>query len=97
MHTMSTWFWHKTECDKIEEELWSASERCSALELREAIRSFVMVHHLKDLSFIPVSSKGCKLQCRDSRLLSARFSALIFRLLTLHRHHHRETELDKMQ
>jgi hypothetical protein len=49
------------------------------------------VHHLKDMSFILVSSKGCKLQRRDFNLLSVRFRAPTSRLLALHRRHHKET------
>jgi hypothetical protein len=54
-----------------------------------------MVFLLKDLFYDLVSSKGCKLQRRDPRLLSVRSSILIFSLLILHHHHHRETMLDK--
>jgi hypothetical protein len=46
---------------KIDEESWNARGKCSALELKEAIRSFVIVHHRRDLSFVLDSSKGCKL------------------------------------
>jgi hypothetical protein len=58
-------------------------------------KSFVIVHHLKDLSFVLVSSKGCKLQLKDSTLHSVKSSVPIFSLLVLHRHHHRETMLDQ--
>jgi hypothetical protein len=76
-----------------EEELWNEKGRCSTLELKEAARGSVMVLLLKDMSFILVSAKGCKLQCRDSRLLSDRFSAPTFSLLTLHRRHHKGTTM----
>jgi hypothetical protein len=82
---------------KIEEEIWSASERYSELDLKEETIGSVRVHHLKDLSFVLVSSKGCKLQRRDFVLHSNRFNALTFSLLALHRCHHRETMLDKTQ
>jgi hypothetical protein len=65
------------------------------IELKEA-RGSVRVHHLKDLSSILVSSKGCKLQCRDSRLLSIRFNAPTSRLLALHCRHRKETTMHKI-
>jgi hypothetical protein len=68
---------------KIEEKSWSAKGRCSALKLKEATRGSMMVLLWKDLSSVLVSSKGCKLQHRDSRLLSVKFSALTFNLLAL--------------
>jgi hypothetical protein len=51
------------------------------------------IHHLKDLSFILVNSKGCKLQRRDSRLRSDKFSASTFSLLALHRRHYKGTTM----
>jgi hypothetical protein len=48
--------------------IWSARGRCSTLEPKEATRSFMMVLLLMDLSFILVSSKGCRLQHKDSKL-----------------------------
>jgi hypothetical protein len=50
----------------------------------------------KDLSSILVSSKGCKLQHRDSRLRNIRFNAPTFGLLTLHRCHHKETTMHRI-
>jgi hypothetical protein len=47
-------------------------------------KKFVMVLLLKDISFILVSSKGCRLQHRDSKLPSVRYSAPTFSLLALH-------------
>jgi hypothetical protein len=81
---------------KTEKKLWNERERCSALELKEATRSFMMVLSLKDLFSIRVSSKGCKLQCGDSRLLSIRFSISTFSLLALHRHHRKETTMHRI-
>jgi hypothetical protein len=81
---------------KIEEESWSAKGRCSALELKEATRGSVMVLLLKGLSSILVNSKGCKLQHRDFRLLSDRFSAPTFNLLALHHRHHKETTMHRI-
>jgi hypothetical protein len=81
---------------KTEEELWSTKGRCSALELKEATRGSVRVHHLKDMSSILVSNEGCKLQHRDSRFLSVRFSAPTSTLLTLHRHHRKETTMHRI-
>jgi hypothetical protein len=81
---------------KTERQLWSARGRCSALEPKEATRSFMMVLLLKDLSFIPVSSKGCRLQHRDSRLPSVRYSAPTFNLLTLHHRHCKGTIIHRI-
>jgi hypothetical protein len=81
---------------KIEEELWNERERCSALELKEATRGSVMVLLLKGLSSTQVSSKGCKLQHRDSTLLSIRFIAPTFSLLALHHRHYKGTIMHKI-
>jgi hypothetical protein len=69
--------------------------RCSTPKLKEA-RGSMRVHHLKDLSSILVSNKGCKLRCRDSRLLSIRFNTPTSRLLALHRCHHKETTMHRI-
>jgi hypothetical protein len=82
---------------KTEEELWNERERCSALELKEATRGSIMVLLLKDLFSVWVSSKGCKLQCMDSRLLSDRLSAPTFNFLALHHRHHRGTTMHRIQ
>jgi hypothetical protein len=81
---------------KIEEESWSTRGRCSALELKVATTSSIMVLPLKDLSFVLVSSKGCKVQRRDFKLHSDRFSALTFSLLALHHHRHNETTMHRI-
>jgi hypothetical protein len=81
---------------KIDEESWNAGGKYSALELKEATRSSVMVL-LKDMFFVRVSRKGYKLYRGDFKHLSVRYIVLIFSLLVLHYHHHRETMLDKMQ
>jgi hypothetical protein len=84
---------------KTEEGLWSARGRCSALELREATKSFMMVLPLKDLSSVLTNrsdSKGCKLQHRGFKLLNDKFSAPTSRLLALHCHHHRGTTMCKI-
>jgi hypothetical protein len=54
----------------------------------------VLLH--KDLSSVLVSSKGCKLQRKDSRLLSVRFSTPTFSLLALHRRHHKGTTIQRI-
>jgi hypothetical protein len=54
------------------------------------------VHHLKDMSFVLVSSKGCKLQRMDSRVLSIRFSALTSRHLALHCRQCKETTMHRI-
>jgi hypothetical protein len=59
----------------------------------------VLVHHHKDLFFDLVSrvdNPECKLQVRDFKLLSDRFSAPTSNLLALHCHHLRETTLDRV-
>jgi hypothetical protein len=61
---------------KTKEESWSAREKCSAPEPREATRISVWVHHHKDLLSIPVNnSQGYMVQHKDSRLLSVIFGA----------------------
>jgi hypothetical protein len=65
-------------------------ERCSALDCKEATLDIVLVHHHKDLFSDLVSrvdSPACKLQVRDFKLLSDRFSAPTSNLLVLHCHH----------
>jgi hypothetical protein len=84
---------------KTEEELWNETERCSALDHKEATLDSVLVHHHKDLFSDLVSgvdSQECKLQVKDFRLRNSRFSATTSSLLTPHRHHLRETMLDKV-
>jgi hypothetical protein len=81
---------------KTEEELWNERERCSALELKEATRGSMMVLHLKDLFSIWVSSKGCKLQCRDFKLHSDRFSTPTFSLVALHHRHRKGTTMHRI-
>jgi hypothetical protein len=80
---------------KTEEELWSTSGRCSALELKDATRSFVMLLPLKDMSSILVSSRECKLQRRDLKLRSDRFSATTLSL-ALHRRHDKVTTIQRI-
>jgi hypothetical protein len=63
---------------KTEEELWNERERCSALDRKEATLYSVFVHHHKDLFSDLVSrldSQECKLQVKDFKLLSDKFSA----------------------
>jgi hypothetical protein len=81
---------------KTEEESWSAGGRYSALELKEATRSFVMVLSLKDLSSIRVSSKGCELQRGDFKPRSNRFNTPTFSLLALHHCHYKGTTMHKI-
>jgi hypothetical protein len=75
---------------KIEEEFWNERERCSALDRKEATLDSMLVHHHKDLFSDLVSrvdSPECKLQVRDFKLLSDRFSAPTSNLLALHHRH----------
>jgi hypothetical protein len=84
---------------KTEEELWNERERCSALDRKEATLYSVLVHHHKDLFSDLVSrldSQECKLQVKDFKLLSDKFSAPTFNLLTLHPCHHRGTIMHKI-
>jgi hypothetical protein len=83
---------------KTEEELWNERERCSALDHKEATLNFVLVHHHKDLCSIlgsRVDSQECKLQVKDFKLLSDRFSVPTSNLLTLHCRHRRGTIMHK--
>jgi hypothetical protein len=84
---------------KPKEELWNERERCSALDHKGATLDSVLVHHHKDLFSDLVSrvdNPECKLQVRDFKLLSDRFSALTSNLLTLHRHHLKGTTMHKI-
>jgi hypothetical protein len=75
---------------KTEEELWNERERCSARDRKEATLDSVLVHHHKDMFSDLVSrvdSLECKLQFRDFKLLSDRFSAPTSNLLALHHRH----------
>jgi hypothetical protein len=84
---------------KTEEELWNERERCSALDHKEAILDFVLVHHHKDMCSVlgsRVDSQECKLQVKDFKLLSDRFSSPTSNLLTLHRRHRRGTIMHKI-
>jgi hypothetical protein len=84
---------------KTEEELWNKRERCSALDHKEATLDSVLVHHHKDLCSVlgsRVDSQECKLQVKDFKLLSNRFSAPTSNLLALHRHHRRGTIMHKI-
>jgi hypothetical protein len=84
---------------KTEEELWNERERCSTLDRKEATLDSVLVHHYKDLFSDQVSnvdSQECKLQVKDLKLLSDRFSAPISNLLALHRRHRRGTIMHKI-
>jgi hypothetical protein len=78
--------------------LWNKRERCSALDRKEATLDFVLVHHHKDLFSDLVSrvdSSECKLQVRDFKLLSNRFSAPTSNLLALHRRHLKGTAMHR--
>jgi hypothetical protein len=84
---------------KTKEESWSEKERCSALDRKEATLDSMLVHHHKDLFFDLVSrvdSPECKLQVRDFKLLSDRFSAPTSNLLTLHRRHLKGTTMHRI-
>jgi hypothetical protein len=59
----------------------------------------MLVHHHKDLFFDLVSrvdNQECKLQVKDFKLLSNRFSAPTSNLLALHRRHRRGTIMHKV-
>jgi hypothetical protein len=59
----------------------------------------MLVHHHKDLFFDLVSrvdNQECKLQVKDFKLLSNRFSAPTSNLLALHHHHRRGTIMHKV-
>jgi hypothetical protein len=45
------------------------------------------------MSFVLVSSKGCKLQHRDFKLSGDKLTTPIFSLLALHRRHRKETTM----
>jgi hypothetical protein len=84
---------------KTEEELWNERERCSTLDHMEATLDSVLVHHHKAPCSVlgsSVDSQGCKLQVKDFKLLSDRFSAPISNLLALHHRHHRGTIMHKI-
>jgi hypothetical protein len=84
---------------KIEEELWNERERCSALDDKEATLDSVLVDHHRDLCSVlgsRVDSQECKLQVKDFKLLSDRFSAPTSNLLALHRRHRRGTIMHKI-
>jgi hypothetical protein len=59
-------------------------------------KKFHDVFLLKDLFSILVSSKGCKVQHKDFKLLNVRSSILIFSLLALHRHHRKGTTIHRI-
>jgi hypothetical protein len=84
---------------KTEEELWNERERCSALDHKEAILDSVLVHHHKDPCSVlgsRVDSQECKLQVKNFKLLSDRFSAPTSNLLALHRRHRSGTIMHKI-
>jgi hypothetical protein len=84
---------------KTEEELWNESERFSALDRKEATLDSVLVHHHKDLFSDLVSrvdSPECKLQVRDFKLLSDRFSAPTSNLLALHHRNLKGTAMHRI-
>jgi hypothetical protein len=84
---------------KTEEKLWNERERCSALDRKEATLNSVLVHHHKDLFSDLVSrvdSQECKLQVKDFKLLSDRFSTPTSNLLALHRCHRTGTIMHKI-
>jgi hypothetical protein len=84
---------------KTEEEFWNERERCSALDHKEATLDSVLVHHHKDLFSDLVSradNPKCKLQVRDFKLLSNRFSAPTSNLLALHRRHLKGTTMRRI-
>jgi hypothetical protein len=84
---------------KTEDELWNERERCSTLDRKKATLDSVLVHHHKDLFFdlcSRVDNQECKLQVKDFKLLSNRFSAPISNLLALHRCHRRGTIMHKI-
>jgi hypothetical protein len=84
---------------KTEEELWNERERWSVLDNKEATLDSVLVHHHKDLFFdlcSRVDSQECKLQIKNFKLLSDRFSAPTSNLLALYCRHHRGTIMHKI-
>jgi hypothetical protein len=83
---------------RTEGELWNERGRCSAPDCKEATLGFVLVHHHEDLYSIlcsRVDSQECKLQAKDFKRLSDRFSAPTSNLLDLHRRHRRGTIMHK--
>jgi hypothetical protein len=83
---------------KTEGELWNKRERCNALNHKEATLGFVLVHHHEDLCSVlcsRVDRQECKLQAKDFKRLSDRFSAPTSNLLVLHRRHHRGAIMHK--
>jgi hypothetical protein len=84
---------------KTEEELWNERERCSTLDHKEATLDSMLVHHHQDLCSVlgsRVDSQECKLQVKDFKLLSDRFSAPISNLLALHHRHRGGTIMHKI-
>jgi hypothetical protein len=83
---------------RTEEELLNERERCGALDHKEATLDSVLVHHHEDLCSVrctKVDSQECKLQVKDFKLLSDRFSAPTSNLLDLHHRHRRGTIMHK--
>jgi hypothetical protein len=83
---------------RTEEELWNERERCSALDRKEATLGSVLLHHHEDLCSVlcsRVDSLECKLQVKDFKLLSNRFSAPTSNLLDLYRRRRRGTIMHK--
>jgi hypothetical protein len=69
------------------------------MERKEETLDSVLIHHHKDLLSVMCSildSQECKLQVKDFKLLSDRFSTPISTLLTLHRRHRRGTIMHKV-
>jgi hypothetical protein len=84
---------------KTEEETWSIKGRCSALDLKEAIKGSVLVLPHGDLISAQVSrvgSRECKLQVKNLRLRNGRFSTTTSNLLALHPRHRRGTTMCKI-
>jgi hypothetical protein len=84
---------------KTEENLWNERERCSALDHKEATLDSVLVHHHNDLCSVlgsRVDSQECKMQVKDFKFLSDRFSAPTSNLLTLYCCHRRGTIMHKI-
>jgi hypothetical protein len=84
---------------KTEEKFWNEKERCSALDHKGATLDSVLVHHHNDMFSDLVSrvdSPECKLQDRDFKLLSDRFSVPTSNLLALHRLHLKGTAMHKI-
>jgi hypothetical protein len=80
-------------------ELWNERERCNTLDHKEATLDSMLVHHHKNLFSDLVSRldiQECKLQVKDFKLLSDRFSAPTSNLLALHRRHHKGTTMHRI-